>query len=87
MSRFGPVRLVVVRMLRRTLVVVVSGVVALRAAVVFVRDDSEDRRDGRHRARAVRTQERLLLEQVLKRMRRRIAAIFIVVGTPVSRKV
>ena len=34
--------------------------------------DARDHRDGRHRARAVRTQERLLLEQVLKRMRRRL---------------
>jgi hypothetical protein len=35
-SRFGPVRLVVVPMLRRSLVVVVAGFVALRTAVVFV---------------------------------------------------
>jgi hypothetical protein len=32
--------------------------------------DARDHRDGRHRARAVRTQERLLLEQGLKPMRR-----------------
>ena len=35
-SRFRPVRLVIVRVLRRSLVVVVAGFVALRTAVVFV---------------------------------------------------